>query len=82
MFKKAATNTVKKVAPVKKSPTKKSSIDKAMPVASGDRWQAESDMHTLKNAEHIKADPKRHHAAVHHAKAEVGALQKVARKKV
>lgn len=84
MIKKPHSAMVKKVAPVKKAPAKKSSIDKAMPIISSthDNYQARDDMHTLKNAEHIKADPKRHHAAVHHAKAEVGALQKVARKKV
>ncbi len=72
-----------------KAPSKKSAMPKK-PVSTGmgsmsmsdKSWQARDDMHTLKQAEQIKADPNRHTAAVHHAKQEVAAMQKVARKKV
>jgi len=72
-----------KHAPAKKhSPAKKPTATVIGNPNSDQAWKARQDMHTLKDAEAIKADPKRHTAAVHHAKAEVGALQKVARKRV
>jgi hypothetical protein len=71
---------IKKSVPKKASPAKK--VGPSIMTIGSDYSDPRSDMHTLKSAEQIKADPKRHAAAVNHAKAEVGALQKVARKKV
>lgn len=82
MIKKSQPSMIKKSSIAKKSPAKHAAMAKPTIAASEGDWQGRDDMHTLKNAEQIKADPKRHHAAVHHAKAEVCALQKVARKKV
>lgn len=76
MIKKPA---ARKPAPAKKSATPSFSV--ASP-GSDAHYRAQSDMRTLKEAEQIRADSSRHAAAVNHAKAEVGALQKVARKKV
>lgn len=65
----------------KKPAPKKATI--ATPAIMNDaQWRARDDMHTLKQAEQIKADSSRHKAAVTHAKQEVAAIQKVARKKV
>lgn len=44
-------------------------------------WQAHSDMHALKAAAEIKADPKRHGAAKEMARTEVHHLKKVAGRK-
>lgn len=69
----------KKPAPAKKVATQSIAIGSP---GSEAHYRAQSDMRTLKEAEQIRADASRHAAAVNHAKAEVGALQKVARKKV
>ncbi len=74
-----ATKAPEKKAAVPKKPVYRHGVDVTM---SDKSWQARDDMHTLKQAEQIKADPNRHTAAVHHAKQEVAAMQKVARKKV
>ena len=71
---------IKKPAAKKPTPAKK--VGPSIMSIGSDYSSPRGDMHTLKEAEQIKADPKRHAAAVNHAKAEVGALQKVARKKV
>lgn len=78
MIKKSLVKVATKAAPIKK-PT---GLTKLISTNSNDAWSARQDMHTLKDAESIKADPLRHSAAVHHAKSEVMSLQKVARKKV
>lgn len=44
-------------------------------------WSARADMHTLKEAEMVKADTKRHAAAKEHARHEAHALKKVAGRK-
>lgn len=43
-----------------------------------DKYQVQEAVHTLRRAAEIKADPKLHAAAKHHARAEAHALKKVA----
>lgn len=45
-----------------------------------EKWQAQEDVHHLKRAAEVKADPARHKAAVSHAQAEMKALQSVTKK--
>lgn len=46
-----------------------------------DQYEVQDAVHTLKRAQQIKDNPKLHAAAKAHAKQEVAALQKIARKK-
>jgi hypothetical protein len=48
------------------------------PVAMDNRWRAESDLRTLRDAEEIKADSSRVRAAKSEAKKQMNALSKVA----
>jgi len=59
--------------------TKKSKSPVAMPgmSASDKRWRAESDLRTLRDAEEVKADSSRMHAAKAEAKKQMQALSKV-----
>lgn len=57
---------------------KHSSRPMAAPAVSETNWRAREDMHVLKAAAEVKADPKRHAAAKSHARTEVHHLRKVA----
>lgn len=49
-----------------------------MGVAASKKWQAESDLRTLRDAHGIHSDKKRHRAAQAMARAEMGKLSKIA----
>ena len=50
----------------------------ANPLEGPDNWRAQSDVHTLTEAHRIKSDPKRHAAAISHAKGQLKAMRAVA----
>lgn len=57
---------------------KKHTTARPSPALSETNYRAQSDVHALKAAAEIKADPKRHAAAQHHARQELHHLRKVA----
>lgn len=78
-----ATKAAAKATPKKAMPARGQRTATHAAVASSSmdkKWQAEQDVHHLKRAAEVKADPARHKAAVSHAQAEMKALQTVTKK--
>lgn len=69
---------VKKALPARGTRTAKHNTISAP--AMDKKWQAQDDLHHLKRAEEVKSDPSRLKAAQAEAKAQLQALQKVAKK--
>jgi len=71
---------IKKPAPVRGTRTATHAAKEILGVMSEKQWQAKEDMHHLKRAAEVQADPARHKAAKAEAAAQIKALSHVVKK--